>query len=653
MVDCLPKRLIACQTIDEKLAILREIPQAAKWLKQYPANSKEKKAVILQMAWIGQAERVFQGSENAQAFQELLDKLVQVDCFYREIGGLVGYQEKILELLKGVKEEKFSDATFHSPHFIDISKNTREVEAAISWGIEAMPQMAEIYPLGGAADRLHLVEEKTGRELPAAKLPFAGKTLLEHLIRDLEAREHLYYQTFGIKLVTPIAIMTSHEKNNHAHILQVFEQFHYFGRPKSSIRFFTQPLVPTVHPSGDWCMAGFLKPVLKPGGHGAIWKLARDEGIFDWLEKKGKTKCLIRQINNPLAGLDSGLLAFSGIGCKKGMHFGFASAPRLLKAAEGVNVLVEKGSKIVLTNIEYCDFDKFGIRDAPLKEGEPYSRFSSNTNILFADLKALSKAVCECPFPGLLVNLKKGSYTCVSGEKKEEEMARLESTMQNIADVFIEEKGAELKTEKTFVTKNVRHKTISTAKKAYLPGKSLQETPENCFYDLLSAHRELLEECGFSLPERRKLEVYLEKGPEFLFLYHPSLGPLYSLIRQKLKRGTLHLGSEWILELADAHIQNLTLQGSLQILAEQPLGAFDARGALHFSEKRGSCLLENVTIENRGVDWQASSPFWKMGLKRHESLTIVLKGKSRFIARNLHLKGNQTFIVEDGEVLEI
>lgn len=600
---------------------------------KYPWISAEQKSVLSQMKEIGQAERVFAGFEDENNFRELLDKLVLIDRFYREIGGIAGYQKKILELMRGEKVDRFQDASFHSPTFIDISKESKEVEEAALWGLEAMPQMAEIYPLGGAADRLHLVEEGTGKELPAAKLPFAGRPLLEHLIRDLEAREHLYEKRFGAKIVTPIAIMTSHEKNNHLHVAQIFEQFGYFGRPKDSVRFFTQPLVPTVNAKGDWCMAGPLKPVLKPGGHGAIWKLARDVGIFQWLEGLGRKKCLVRQINNPIAGLDYGLLAFTGIGWKKEMLFGFASAPRLLKAAEGVNVLIEKGSELVLSNIEYCDFDKFGIEDAPLKAGEPYSRFSSNTNILFADLAAIKRAVDECPFPGLLINMKKGTYTSESGEKKEEEMARLESTMQNIADVFVEKKKGALKTEKTFVTYNARHKTISTAKKAYIPGKAVQETPENCFYDLLLANRELLEQCSVKLPPRRTVEEYLAMGPEFLFLYHPALGPLYSIIRKKIRGGVFHLGSELILESSDVSIQNLSLQGSLQIAG------------------RGKVVLENVTIENRGAEWVV--PFWKMAHKRHETVNIILKGQSQFIAQNTHLKGNHTFIVEDGQTLKI
>jgi UTP---glucose-1-phosphate uridylyltransferase len=661
MLDILQRRLASAHSLDEKIALLDTLSEINAFFKAHPDLCllsahlpAEHRLALKQIIAIGQAERLFAGMiPDQKNLNDLLAKLVPIDHFYREIGGIVGYQARILQLLKGEREDSPSPIGYHSPAFLDIAEETPSVQEAISWGIEGMAQIAEIYPLGGAADRLHLVEEQTGVELPAAKLPFAGKTLLEQLIRDLEARELLYFQEHGVQLVTPIAIMTSHEKNNHSHVIQICESLNYFGRPKDSIRFFTQPLVPAVNDKGDWCLTGPLKPLLKPGGHGAIWKLARDGGIFEWLQKQGRTKGLIRQINNPIAGLDYGLLAFSGIGFKKEMVFGFASCPRLLQAAEGVNVLIEKGKRVVLTNIEYCDFAKFGIEDRPLKEGEPYSRFSSNTNILFADLKAISSAVDRCPFPGLLINLKNGSYLTDSGEKKEEAMARLESTMQNIADVFEEEKGLELKTERTFVTYNRRLKTISTAKKAFVPGKSLQETPENCFYDLLTARRELLIECGFDLPEKRSLEDYMEKGPEFLFLHHPALGPLYSLIRKKLVRGKLVQGAELILEIGDCFIKNLKVQGSLQVAAEQPIGHFDDQGILRFSKQVGSCILENVTVENKGVDWDYSRPFWKMKLERRESVKIILKGKSQFIARNIHLKGSHLFIVEDGQIMEI
>lgn len=577
----------------------------------------------------------------------LLEKLVGVENFYKEIGGITGYQNKILELLQAhaVSESDHNQTvSYHPPSWVDISEETPEVWESLFDGIDATAVMAEMVPLGGAADRLHLIDEKTGSELPAAKLSFSGRPLLSAILRDLQAREYLYYKIYGKQITVPLAFMTSEEKDNHLHVEQLMEENGWFGRPKESFRFFKQPLVPVVSEKGDWCWVGPFKPLMKPGGHGAIWKLARDQGVFDWLKQKGCKKALIRQINNPLAGIDYGILAFTGFGTKKNMLFGFASCPRLPNTAEGVNVLLEKGNQIVLTNVEYCDFVKAGIEDLLLKETH---RFSSNTNILFADLEALEKAVELCPYPGLLINLKQGSYTTETGEKKEELLARLESTMQNIGDVFVEEKNESLQTQRTYVTYNHRGKTISTAKKAYLAGKGVQETPEKCFYDLLSVNRELLvKRCHWQLPAARSLEEYLRFGPEALFLYHPALGPLHSIISQKLKGGVFSLGSEMQLEIADLDFEKIELNGSLWIHADQIMGKTDP--FLHFSEQTGRCVLKNVSISNRGVDWAKSAPFWRNELHRVETLEISLKGHSEFIAEDVVFSGPFRFEVPDG-----
>ncbi|MBS0625210.1 MAG: hypothetical protein JSS32_04100 [Verrucomicrobia bacterium] len=646
-LEILNQSLLNSSSIHDKILHLDQFPEVRDYfekpqlVKPFVAGlDPECESAFKQLVAIGQADGL--ADCTAERLRELLEQLLSIDRFYRELGGIVGYQVEILRKLKrSAPTSTFQGATFHSPCFHDISEESGEVKQAIEDGIAALPSTAEFYPLGGAADRLHLVEDGTGQDLPAAKLPFAGRSLLEGLIRDVEAREFLYFQRHGKKIQIPIGIMTSSEKDNHRRVIEIFESHNWFGRPKELFRFFCQPLVPAVNEQGNWIWTGPGKPVLKPGGHGAIWKLARDQGVFDWLKKLKVRRAIVRQINNPLAGLDYGLLAFLGLGVKKKMSFGFVSCPRLLKTAEGVNVLVEwvKGKKVerVLTNIEYCDFSRYGIDDAPLKAGEPYSRFTCNTNILFADLKELEKAVDLCPFPGLLINLKKGSFLLETGEKKEEVMARLESTMQNIADVFIEKHSPSdmRETKKTFVTYNHRGKTISATKKAYVEGGSLQETPERCFYDWLQASRDLLEKrCRFSLPAKRTIEEMQKLGPECLFLYHPSLGPLYSIIEQKLRRGQISSGSELQLEIARADIEDLQLDGSLRIVADLPMEA--------------QCILHRVEVVNRGVDWSRSAPYWKYQLARNGSALIHLKGRSEFIAEDVSMQGEKTWVVEDG-----
>jgi hypothetical protein len=65
--------------------------------------------------------------------------------------------------------------------------------------------------------------------------------------------------------------------------------------------------------------------------------------VFHWLwAAGGMTWSFCAPCSNPLAGTDSTLLALSGLGYMGGKLFGFASCPRAVGAAEGMNVLAER-----------------------------------------------------------------------------------------------------------------------------------------------------------------------------------------------------------------------------------------------------------------------------------------------------------------------
>ena len=49
---------------------------------------------------------------------------------------------------------------------------------------------------------------------------------------------------------------------------------------------------------GKWLVPQGLNPLLKPGGHGAIWKLMQDEGVFDWLYQHDREAAIVRQIRS-------------------------------------------------------------------------------------------------------------------------------------------------------------------------------------------------------------------------------------------------------------------------------------------------------------------------------------------------------------------
>jgi hypothetical protein len=334
--------------------------------------------------------------------------------------------------------------------------------------------------------------------------------------------------------------------------------------------------------------------------------------------------------------------------------FGFVSCERLLNSAEGTNVIIETekndGFEYRLTNIEYTDFSQRGVGEEPAKKGSPFSVFPTNTNILFIHIPSIQKALKDCPIPGKLINLKsKVSYIDPEGNQFFIPGGRLESTMQNIADAIVDcfpqqiQKGG-FNQLSTFAVFNQRSKTISTTKKTFHPEESPMYTPEQAYFDLLSNNRLLFETCRFSLPSEQTFEDYIKKGPNCLILFHPALGPLYSIIRQKIRNGRLSSGSEIQLEIAEADIENLDLKGSLVIESSSPLGLKDEKGLIHYGGE-SRCTLHHVKIENKGIDFEATDQFWKNGIQRKEGVYIYLEEGAEFFAENIHLKGNHVFQV--------
>ena len=515
--------------------------------------------VFKAMIVIGQGE-IFEGCD-VTGMRTLVEQLVGIEEYYKEIGGIIGFQEKILEMLsENPPNENFE---YCPPPMIDFREESEERAHAIDAGLEAMPQMAEIYPVGGAGERLKNKDPVTGKELPAAPFTFLGRSLLEGLLRDLKGREVLYEKKFGKKIETPVVLMTSKVKENHAVILELLEENKWFGRSPESFFCMVQPLVPTFDGKGVWQKDASGKLAMQPGGHGALWKVMQTSGAFTWLKSLGRTKAIVRQINNPLAGLDFTLLALLGVGVQKKAAFGFASCERLVGASEGVNILRIENGEGAISNIEYCDFQKFGIEDVPREAGKPYSLFPSNTNILFADLAAAEKAVQKNPYPGALLNFKG-------------ETTRLETTMQNLSDAMLER----VDHLSTFLIYNHRKKTISTAKREWKPGNDVSETCMGALFDLLQNNLDLLRCCGMQVPDLT-LDALLRNKPEAFFTYHPALGPLYSLIYEKIRGGKLGVGASLTLEIADVQIENLTLEGSLTVTSQ---------------DLTGKLILQNITI---------------------------------------------------------
>jgi len=600
--------------------------------------------------------------ESFDGIKKVVEQLTPIETFYQEIGGIIGYHFKVISLIleQHNPAPKTHTRTYNHPDGLDFSADTSETRKAIRKGLEEMGTLGEIYPVGGAGDRLNLKDAKTKEPLPAAQLLFCGKTLLEGLLRDLQAREYLHYKLTHKQLVSPVGMMTSHEKNNHQHILQICEKHKWFNRSKESFFLFTQPLVPVIAQDGRWVTQAPFELKLKPGGHGVIWKLAKDNGLFTWFEKHNRYRALVRQINNPLAGTDHTLLGFLGVGCQDDKAFGFASCPRYLNTSEGMNVVIEEKFEKTYcystTNIEYTEFQKHGLKDAPQALNSPFSAFPANTNILFVNLKEIAKTVVECPLPGQLINMKsKVKVSNSDGSTTEIHAGRLETTMQNIADSLTDCFSTQLHRQnfhrlKTYLTYHERAKTISVTKHSLVPGGPTEETPEKCFYDLmLNMHHLLQEDCEMEIPLPGSFEEYLRKGPQLIALFHPAMGPLYDVIAQKIHGGKLFEHAELILEIAEIQMRDLHLNGSLRISADAIVG--DVKpidGKLQYSEKTGKCTLRNVQVENKGINRTSQNLYWKQEIHHAEAMEIIIHGNGEFIAENVLFKGPLKIEVPSG-----
>lgn len=359
-----------------------------------------------------------------------------------------------------------------------------------------------------------------------------------------------------------------------------------------------------------------------------------------------RPKALVRQINNPIAGIDNGLLAFTGLGLKKDKAFGFAACPSIPNAAEGKDVLREvktdRGYEYSIANIEYT-------QDVTNLDAYP-----ANTNILFVDLKAVEKAVQVYPFPGMNINMKnKAPYITSEGVVGCIEAGRLESTMQNITDAMTDIFDHPIEAEEeslltTYLTLNERLKTISCTKRSYVPGSSMMETPEGCFYDLQTNYYHLFKNlCGMHMPSMPDLEKYFQTHPFNIHL-HPALGPLFSVIAQKIRKGKLSQDSEIRLDIAELELYNLDLDGSLHIIAEAVMGKNDSNGILQYSWHSGKCVLRNVKVVNAGIDKTKKNIFWKNSVSHCELLKITLFGNAEFHAEDVIFEGSFAIEVPDG-----
>ena len=147
----------------------------------------------------------------------LVDTLVATEEFYGNIGGIAGYQAAVLQrvltlLAPNTSASSSANPTTPStdpdsdvivykgrefravqtrvliPEGLNIEACPDQARVAALRGVLGLHEMGEIYPLGGAGDRLGHRCAETGVPLPVAALIYGGRPLLEWLVRDIQGR---------------------------------------------------------------------------------------------------------------------------------------------------------------------------------------------------------------------------------------------------------------------------------------------------------------------------------------------------------------------------------------------------------------------------------------------------------------------------------
>ncbi len=591
-------------------------------------ESIEEKIILQKLYEIHQyhiIEKIFQSDNRKLIFSQLKD----VEDFYSEAGGIKGYQNLVLKQLDGCekKEDSISCPISHN-----IACKNSQVEKWVDLGIESMPLFCEIYVVGGAADRLGFFHPDSNEPLPAASYQFLGKPLLQHLIEDLEAREYLYFKKYGVRLFTPICLMTSDETNNYQRIRTLLEDKKYFGRPKETFIFVRQPMVPVLDQEGNWLLNAQGQLILKPSGHGALWTACIKQQVFKTLKKRGCRYALIRQINNPIIGIDYNLPAFMGAGIDTQKDFGFFVTKRVKGNSEGA-IVYKKNLRDgcvykLVTNVEYCQLQNDSISED----------YPANTNLLFVNLESIIEAAKKLPYPGALLNFK--------GTKQSKPQARLELTMQNICEAFLDENDdLEAEHKSVFLVMQERSKAISTIKKFRNDLLEQNETPLKAYYEIFLAYHHFFKEvCQFDLPLISENFEKFIGNPSYHFLLHKGLGPSFEQLSKKLKSWKIYKDS-WIdLQIVNGFFEKISIFGAFKIQAEK---AYD------FSSQPSFCMMQNIQIENQGFEKDLWNPFFPIEASFKECFSVTLGKNSAFIAKDVIFKGHEMIAVPDGKALVI
>ncbi|HRW58190.1 MAG TPA: hypothetical protein P5048_01065 [Chlamydiales bacterium] len=135
-----------------------------------------------------------------EIYLKIAEQLIPVEKMLSSIGGIVGYFEKTCQLIDKNNQSIKELSEIQIPEILDLTQEKNYSEK-MNLFIERLDEFVFIFPIGGAGDRLNLLDPKTQKPLPTAMLPFRGISLLEGMIDDLKAFEYLYFKTYNKQIL--------------------------------------------------------------------------------------------------------------------------------------------------------------------------------------------------------------------------------------------------------------------------------------------------------------------------------------------------------------------------------------------------------------------------------------------------------------------
>lgn len=162
----------------------------------------------------------------------------------------------------------------------------------------------------------------------------------------------------------PWCIMTS--PLNHEDTITHFEDHHFFGLPRDSIRFFSQGTMCALDPNGKAIKSSKEHLALVPDGNGGCFRALAQSGTLAWLIEKGVRYVFLYSVDNVLVKVADP--AFVGALASDGRALSSSKVVRKKHPQEKVGVFAIKNKKPSV--IEYSDLPE-DLRSETYPDGSP------------------------------------------------------------------------------------------------------------------------------------------------------------------------------------------------------------------------------------------------------------------------------------------